>query len=734
MVGLVLIIHLSPCFSSEPNVPNEEYQAPSSAQSTQLQDPAKEPQEVEIQQKAEQPVAIKNELNRQLLHLASSAGTTFMKTLYINNLLSEGADINAVDEYGLTSLHHAAQWGDKDIITLLLANGATVDCKDNAGRTPLHYATGAAQQSFVEIVALLLDNDASVDAQDNIGWTPLHYAALKRDKSVVGLLVAKGADISIVNNRGETVYSWIHERASFEARHAMGVPHELVNEYSEIEKLLRVDSWVYAVALNGKDSNPGTLEQPFKTINAALEIVGPGNVIYIRGGRYRCGHSIRLDKSGAQGNPICLKAYPGETPILDFSDVRGSSLFVSGAYWHIKGLVVVNGYYGVRVMGPGARHNILEQVTVSANGWGGLIIRDGAAYNIVLNCDSYKNFDPESNGDTCDGFSVAFFVGQGNTFIGNRSWNNSDDGYDCWRSGNAVRFERCYAWNNGENIWNHPFFFGNGNGFKLGRGTGRHLLVGCLSWGHSLTGATLNSNTSGSTLRNCTFWDNKTNYYFEWSGWPEEGRSNSVFINNLSYEGHGRDKIYREATAQNNSWNSDLGLVLADDDFLSFDDSMMSVPRNPDGGIPRNDFLKLAPGSAAIDKGTDIGMPFVGRKPDLGAFEYDPNETSEGYVKMLHQAVRDHDLRQIEQLLAQGAGINDKDWLGYTPLHWAIYFGYPDLVELLISKGADPNIQSDTGQSSLEIAQAMTFPEEKYDFIGLISLLRKHGAKAGDMN
>jgi hypothetical protein len=237
----------------------------------------------------------------------------------------------------------------------------------------------------------------------------------------------------------------------------------------------------------------------------------------------------------------------------------------------------------------------------------------------------------------------------------------------------------------------------------------------------------LNSNTSGSTLRNCTFWDNKTNYYFEWSGWPEEGRSNSFFINNLSYEGHGRDKIYREATAQNNSWNSDLGLVLADDDFLSFDDSMMSVPRNPDGGIPRNDFLKLAPGSAAIDKGADVNMPYVGKAPDLGAFEYDPNEASDRYVKMLHQAVRDHDVKQIEQLLAQGEGIDEKDWLGYTPLHWAVYFGYSDLVELLISKGADLNIQSDTGRYALEIARAMAYPE-------LEVLLRKLGAKAGDVS
>ncbi|MBC8218863.1 MAG: ankyrin repeat domain-containing protein [Planctomycetes bacterium] len=63
----------------------------------------------------------------------------------------------------------------------------------------------------------------------------------------------------------------------------------------------------------------------------------------------------------------------------------------------------------------------------------------------------------------------------------------------------------------------------------------------------------------------------------------------------------------------------------------------------------------------------------------------------------------------------------------YTPLHWAVYFGYPDLVELLISKGADPDIQSDTGRYSLEIARAMAYPE-------LEALLRKLGAKAGDVS
>ena len=114
-------------------------------------------------------------------------------------------------------------------------------------------------------------------------------------------------------------------------------------------------------------------------------------------------------------------------------------------------------------------------------------------------------------------------------------------------------------------------------------------------------------------------------------------------------------------------------------------------------------------------------MPYIGKAPDLGAFEYNPDENAENYVKMLHQYVRDHDIEKINEMLASGTDINEKDWLGYAPLHWACYFGCNDLVTLLIDKGADPNLLSDTGRTCLEIATAMDYGE-------IAELLKKHGA------
>jgi len=81
-----------------------------------------------------------------------------------------------------------------------------------------------------------------------------------------------------------------------------------------------------------------------------------------------------------------------------------------------------------------------------------------------------------------------------------------------------------------------------------------------------------------------------------------------------------------------NTW--DLGITPAAKDFASITDPSVSMtgvavessgalgPRAADGSMPAVDFLKLAAGSQMIDKGTDVGLPFVGAAPDLGAYEY----------------------------------------------------------------------------------------------------------------
>ena len=43
----------------------------------------------------------------------------------------------------------------------------------------------------------------------------------------------------------------------------------------------------YYVAPTGSDTNPGTLEQPFATLQQGARVAMPGDTVYLRGGTYR---------------------------------------------------------------------------------------------------------------------------------------------------------------------------------------------------------------------------------------------------------------------------------------------------------------------------------------------------------------------------------------------------------------------------------------------------------------
>ena len=151
----------------------------------------------------------------------------------VRDSLTQGADPNAVDQYGwppvvgaafyghvavcqvlinadanlearapdgATPLCIAAQQGNAELAALLLAHRAAVDApRPKYGDTPLCIA---AQQGNAEVAALLLKHGAAVDAADNNGQTPLSMAAQLGHPELVALLVDNGADVHRVNSLG----------------------------------------------------------------------------------------------------------------------------------------------------------------------------------------------------------------------------------------------------------------------------------------------------------------------------------------------------------------------------------------------------------------------------------------------------------------------------------------------------------------------------------------------------
>ncbi len=67
----------------------------------------------------------------------------------------------------------------------------------------------------------------------------------------------------------------------------------------------------------------------------------------------------------------------------------------------------------------------------------------------------------------------------------------------------------------------------------------------------------------------------------------------------------------------------DLPITLTEADFLDLDEAELVKPRQDNGDLPVIKMLHLTPDSKAIDQGVNVGLPFNGNAPDLGAFETD---------------------------------------------------------------------------------------------------------------
>lgn len=80
----------------------------------------------------------------------------------------------------------------------------------------------------------------------------------------------------------------------------------------------------YYVSTIGSDSNAGTSDAPWKTLQHAADTVSPGSKVYVRGGVYK--EKLKITRSGsASQGPIVFASYGNETAIVD-----GTGLSVSG--------------------------------------------------------------------------------------------------------------------------------------------------------------------------------------------------------------------------------------------------------------------------------------------------------------------------------------------------------------------------------------------------------------------
>ncbi len=418
----------------------------------------------------------------------------------------------------------------------------------------------------------------------------------------------------------------------------------------------------------------GSFDNPCSFSNGLKKLSAPGDTLYLFSGQYDLGNTAVQNLNGTAAKRIVISGYEGITrggtyaAILDFRSTpygtRGLQVKNTCTYLHIKNITLR--YSGKNNLYNEGSYNLFENLDIYGSGDTGCQMKNGGN-NIIKNVDSHHNFDYETMsgttanfGGNADGFADKQFTGAGNHYIGCRAWCNSDDGWDFFQrvsSSNTV-IENCICFENGcpyydmssnpratgvDKAWfdskvgtqmtdrygntitvtlaKYPCQ-GNGNGFKMGGGYTNHkiLIHHCLAVGNYARGFDQNNNGGTMWIYNNSAYLNNYNYGFT------TAYGTNTIQNCISLAGKNADayKAQTVVTIDHNSWNNGYSVSTAD--FLSLDTTLILAPRNGNGDLPNNDFMRLAEGSSLIDAGIDVNLGYNGNAPDLGCYEADGEE------------------------------------------------------------------------------------------------------------
>jgi len=391
----------------------------------------------------------------------------------------------------------------------------------------------------------------------------------------------------------------------------------------------------YSIAGRNCSGNDGSA---YNTIQAAINTMDLGDIVYLRGGTFYPSAQVRFNKDGAPGAFLEMRAYPGESIIVDGSNLpegntdHGSTptlMFAGTEYWKVKGPIhTINGR-GAGVMIDESENIKLELIESSYNGQTASYAAHGIGVwdsdNILLkNCDVHHNanhfwktgedqaYNQYQHGD---GFRI--YSGHQVRLEGCRSWNNLDDNYDLvgmpeGETG-AVDLIDCHAAYAGTDDaagsitktanYKTPW----GEGFKLGYedDSENHRCIRCISWNNNKNGFHMGQGPR--FIYQSISYANQGvafKYYKTWNNLYQLGHylQNSWELSNIKGTGH----LPYEQNSNANSWDTDSTFSVSQDDLVSLDETGMLGQRLSNGSFPATDFLRLKQNSDLIDAGIQV--------------------------------------------------------------------------------------------------------------------------------
>ncbi|NWU28647.1 ASB10 protein, partial [Dyaphorophyia castanea] len=155
------------------------------------------------------------------LHLCKSSDSIEC----VRQLLQHGASANSrTEEENDTPLHVASRHGLAEHVQLLLHHGAELEVKNKEGQTPLNAACAQRHQPqdmdrYYRVCQLLVESGACINAADQDRQHPLHLACKNANAQIAELLLARGANVNVMNYGGNTALHNILQVAAYKLEH-----------------------------------------------------------------------------------------------------------------------------------------------------------------------------------------------------------------------------------------------------------------------------------------------------------------------------------------------------------------------------------------------------------------------------------------------------------------------------------------------------------------------------------
>jgi hypothetical protein len=386
---------------------------------------------------------------------------------------------------------------------------------------------------------------------------------------------------------------------------------------------------IYVSMIGNDATGDGSQLTPYRSWQKGHDVAVPGDEILIAPGTYTpltVVFGVRLSRPG----PITMRGNNG-IPVLDCSSVNNgwnAGIDLRASNWTLQDLRITglaqransDNCAGVYVNGTDAGFitgNVLRHLETDHNDGIGILVDAAAANTLLEDCDSHHNYDPLTTagaGTNADGFHLSP-SSTGTICRTCRAWQNSDDGFDVFDGTAAVTFDQCWSVHNGR-VPDTEIIAGDGGGFNFGNGIGlAHRATQCLSISN-LYGMNKNSNSGAMILYNNNVYNSYyANYRFREVG----GTGASILRNNIGYhELNDISYFHVNVIHDHNSWDT---VPVTNGDFVSLDFSGLTAPREFGGDLPSTQFMKLASSSDLINAGINVGLPYIGPAPDIGAFE-----------------------------------------------------------------------------------------------------------------